>query len=145
MLQTLIMLITLIVVLKGAIEANAVAALFRHGSGGSGNKVTLPMRRAEMTDGLDRGEEDGCEGRGAADRRPEASGYTLSTITSADRCTGRDRKERRDNDRRGSRWEKKQRGGKKERKLQGSARQSVKWSRNIFLLGVTVKIAASGK
>lgn len=64
-------------------------------------------------------------GRGGArergrERRPLTGALrplaTLGTITSADRCTGRDRKERGDNDGRSSRWKKKKRKTKEERK-----------------------------
>lgn len=74
-----------------------------------------------MTDGRDRvGEGDG--GRERRERRPLTGAprplATLGTITSADRCTGRDRKERGDNDRRSSRWKKKkeEKERRKERK-----------------------------
>lgn len=93
-----------------------------------------------MTDGRDRV----GEGDGGRERRPLTGAprplATLGTITSADRCTGRDRKERGDNDRWSSRWIKKKRKRKEERK-----KENVKDLHGKFLLDVTVKITTSGK
>lgn len=123
-------------------EGQCCGSTFRHGSEGSSNQnqVTLPMRRRSwQTDGIGMRRERGRGGRWQAHPRSLAA---LGTITSADRCTERDRKERREKRQASSRWKRRKTVRKK------TARTCTaigKAERHFFLLNVMVKITTSGK